>query len=208
MRLLIFNISILFLLTLGLSSGIILATYTNIFSSETGFNNNSLNSEDNKKYFADVLTKILQMGSDSIPDINTEDGANAIVQDAKIIALYDYQDEIKAFNSPLKGMGINGCVFIPEKFVNQCICKYFGYNSDNDKLFTSIESGQISSGFYLQTLCDLGDVEIKIDKITRLDSGLLNVSGTNLDFKFNAIFRQSTCGGYQHWVPIKYSQND
>ncbi len=153
------------------------------------------------------------------PDPATEEGAAKILSAARYLAYYSKQEELEAFNKPLRSMGIEGFVFIPEKMVYDMICRQFGYDVAKHKELDDAGYGagagmKIGHFFYLNTQSDPATVDFKIKKVEQLKDGLLRVSGANManidnpaDAEpFTALFTKTSCGDKAHWVVLKIEQ--
>lgn len=176
-------------------------------------NSNAANLEETRKYFGNLLHQICMIGPCSErPNPYREEGADDIIGSSIILAYYDNMESMDKFNKPLRSMGIENVHIIPEKLVENAICKYYGFNqSKYETLQKAAEKRMFTYGFYSLGSGDPGIIDFNVEKVVQLKNGLVRVTGTMGDGEmspFKAFFKKSDCGGHEHWVLLKMVDMD
>lgn len=171
-------------------------------------NVNAANLDETRKYFGNLLHQICMIGPcEERPNPYREDGAEDIIGHSIILAYYDNMQKMDNYNKPLRSMGIEGVHIIPEKLVEDAICKYYGFNqSKYEELQNAAEKRMFAYGYYSLGAGDPGIIDFNVEKVVQQKNGLVRVTGTMGEGEmspFKAFFKKSNCGGYEHWVLLK-----
>lgn len=163
------------------------------------------NSQQDKDFFASLLHAVCGVGNcGKTLNPNIPQEANEIISNsAYIVANVDYA-KVEKYNEPLKKMGIENSLLIPTQWVENAVCKYYGYTISKYPELQKAAEEQGKYGFYPTVVGDAGAGGFEVEKMELMKNGIMRVSGVGIDDEpFRAYFAKSNCGGKPHWVFLR-----
>lgn len=165
------------------------------------------NSQKDIELFSDLLYGRCSVGNcDGRLDPNDPKDAGAMITNAAYIIYNADSDKLMKYNAPLKNMGIENAVLIPQKWLEDAVCKYYGHSIGKYPELQKALEEQAKNGFYTLGVSDAGEPVYEIEKLELLKNGVMRASGTSVfdeDQPFRAYFGKSNCGGKPHWVLLR-----
>lgn len=134
---------------------------------------------------------------------NPQDADEIISHGAYIVYNRDY-DKLEKYNAKLKARRGEGELLVPAKWVDDAVCKYYGFDLTNYPELNKAAKKLFKNGHFTVGASDPGIADFEIEKMKLLKNGTLRASGKmEGEDPFVAYFGISNCGGKPHWAPIR-----